>query len=204
MSKLYFVLIPLLILLMGVAAQIDAAAAKEAGSSNTGTSGEKTARSKKILVAYFSRTGTTREIANQIHKIAGGDVFEIQVIETYPADYEEAKKRAMQEQESGYKPALKSRVENIRSYDVVFIGYPIWWGTIPAPIRSFLSEYDLSGKSVVPFCTHGGSGLGRSVADISKLCPKSTILDGKAVSAGDAKTSQKAVSEWLRKIKITE
>lgn len=204
MNKLYFVLIPLVILFMGVWAQVDVAAAEEAGSSNTGTSGEKTVRSRKILVAYFSRTGTTREIANQIHKIAGGDIFEIQVIETYPADYEEAKKRAMQEQESGYKPALKSRVENIRSYDVVFIGYPIWWGTIPAPIRSFLSEYDLSGKSVVPFCTHGGSGLGRSVADISKLCPKSTILDGKAVSAGDAKTSQKAVSEWLRKIKITE
>ena len=177
---------------------------RKPGPSNTGTVGEKTPPPKKILVVYFSHTGTTREIANQIHTIAGGDIFEIQAVESYPVDYEEAKKRAKQEQESGYKPALKGRVENIRSYDVVFIGYPIWWGTIPAPIRSFLSEYDLSGKSVVPFCTHRGSGLGRSVADISKLCPKSIILDGKAVSARDAKTSQKEVSEWLRKIKIIE
>ncbi len=206
MKKLNFVLliIAALFVSMGVWAQIDVAAAKEAGPSNTGTGGEKTPRPKKILVVYFSHTGTTREIANQIHKIAGGNIFEIQVVEPYQVDYEEAKKRAKQEQESGYKPALKGRVENIRSYDVVVIGYPIWWGTIPAPIRSFLSEYDLSGKSVVPFCTHRGSGLGRSIADISKLCPKSIILDGKAVSARDVKTSQKEVSEWLRKIKIIE
>ena len=145
MKKLNFVLLIIAALLVstGVWAQTDVAAAKEAGPSNTGTVGEKTPPPKKILVVYFSHTGTTREIANQIHTIAGGDIFEIQAVESYPVDYEEAKKRAKQEQESGHKPALKGRVENIRSYDVVFIGYPIWWGTIPAPIRSFLSEYDL-------------------------------------------------------------
>ncbi len=209
MKKLYFVLpiIAALIVFMGVRAQTDSAT-KDVTPPNVGSSSEEKALplsgNKKILVAYFSRTGTTREIANQIHKIVGGDIFEIQVVETYPEDYEEVKKRAMQEQESGYKPALKTKVENIKSYDLVFIGYPIWWGTIPAPIKSFLSQYDLSGKTVEPFCTHRGSGLGRSVADISELCPKSTILDGKAVWAGGAKTAQDELSEWLRRIKITK
>jgi flavodoxin len=209
MKKIYYVplIIAALIVFMGVRAQTESAT-KEAGPSKTGRPGkEKTSQlsgTKKILVAYFSRTGTTREIANQIHKIVGGDIIEIQVVETYPEDYEEVKKRAMQEQKSGFKPALKTKIENIKSYDLVFIGYPIWWGTIPAPIKTFLSQYDLSGKTIVPFCTHRGSGLRKSVADISELCPKSTMLEGKAVWARDAKTAQNEVSEWLQKIKITK
>jgi flavodoxin len=209
MKKLYFVLpiIAALLVFMGVRAQTDSAT-KDVRPPNTGSSSEEKALpfsgNKKILVTYFSRTGNTREIANQIHKIVGGDIFEIQVVETYPEDYEEAKTRAMQEQKSGYKPALKTKVENIKPYDLVFIGYPIWWGTIPAPIKSFLSQYDLSGKTIVPFCTHGGSGLGRSVADISELCPKSNILEGKAIRARNAKTAQNDISEWLREIKITK
>jgi len=86
----------------------------------TGTGG------KKILIAYYSRTGNTREIANQIHKSVGGDIFEIQAVKLYPDDYEELKKQAKEELASEYKPALKTKIENIRSYDLVFIGYPIW------------------------------------------------------------------------------
>jgi flavodoxin len=158
----------------------------------------------KILVAYFSHSGNTREIANQIHRSVGGDIFEIQAVNPYPDDYDAVVKQAKQEQSSGYKPALKTRIENINSYDSIFIGYPNWWGTIPAPIITFLSEYDFSGKTIVPFCTHGGSGLGRSVTDISKLCPESTQLDGIAIWGKDVKTAQDRVSEWLRKIKITK
>ena len=113
-------------------------------------------------------------------------------------------KQARQELASGYKPVLKTKVENIRSYDTVFIGYPNWCSTIPAPVSAFLSEYDLSGKTIVPFCTHGGGGLARSTADISKLCPKSTVLDAIAISGNDVKTAQSKISEWLRKIKITK
>ena len=159
---------------------------------------------KKILVAYFSHTGNTREIANQIHKIVGGDIFEIQAVTPYPDDHAAAVKQARQELESGYKPALKTKVENIKSYDLIFIGYPIWCGTIPAPVRTFLSECDFSGKTIVPFCTYGGSGLGRSVTDISKLCPKSTLLDGFAILGSDVKTAQNEVAGWLRKIGITK
>ena len=159
---------------------------------------------KKILVAYFSYSGNTREIANQIHKNAGGDIFEIQSVTKYPDDYDAVVQQARQELKSGHKPALKTKVENIKPYDLVFIGYPNWCSTIPAPVMAFLSQYDFSGKTIVPFCTHEGSGLGRSATDISKLCPKSTLLDGVAIKGSDVKTAQNKVSEWLRKIKITE
>ena len=159
---------------------------------------------KKILVAYFSHSGNTREIADQIHEKAGGDIFEIQPVNPYPSDYNECVEQAKQELEKGYRPKLKTIVKNIESYDAVFIGYPDWWSTIPAPIVTFLSKCDLSGKTVVPFCTHEGSGLGRSVTDISKLCPKSTLLEGMAIRGSNVKTAQSEVSEWLRKIKIAK
>jgi len=159
---------------------------------------------KKTLVAYFSYSGNTREIANQIHKNAGGDIFEIQSVKPYPDDYDAVVQQARQELKSGHKPALKTKVENIKPYDLVFIGYPNWCSTVPAPVRVFLSEYDFSGKTIIPFCTHEGSGLGRSTMDISKLCPKSTLLEGVAIRGMDMKTAQNKVSEWLRKIKITK
>jgi flavodoxin len=159
---------------------------------------------KKILVAYFSHSGNTREIANQIHKSAGGDIFEIQSVKPYPHDYDAVVEQARQELDSDFKPALKTKMENIKPYDLVFIGYPVWCSTVPAPVRTFLSEYDFSGKTIVPFCTHEGSGLGRSVTNISKLCPKSTLLDGVAIWGSDVKTAQSKVVEWLQKIKITK
>jgi flavodoxin len=159
---------------------------------------------KKILVAYFSHSGNTREIANQIHKTVGGDIFEIQSVKPYPHDYDAVVQQARQELDSGYKPALKTKVENINSYDLVFIGYPIWWSTVPAPVKTFLSEYDFSGKTIAPFCTHEGSGLGRSAMDISKLCPKPTVMDGVAIRGRDVKTARNKVSEWLRKLGMEE
>jgi len=158
----------------------------------------------KVLIIYYSRTGNTREIANQIHKSVGGDIFEIQTVKPYPDDYEELKIVAKEELASEFKPALKTKIENILSYDVVFIGYPIWWGTFPAPVRAYLSEYDLSKKTVEPFCTHLGSRLGRSVRDISTLCPKSTIQDGLAVWGRDAKDAHNMVSDWLRRLRMNE
>ena len=159
---------------------------------------------KRVLIVYYSRTGNTREVANHIHKIVGGDMTELQAAEPYTDDYEAVKQRAMQELNSDIKPALKTKVENIRSYDVIFVGSPIWWGTIAAPVKTFLSEYDLSGKTIMPFITHAGSGLGQSVTDISNLCPKSDISDSIAVWGRDAKTAQNQIAEWLRKIKITK
>lgn len=153
---------------------------------------------KKILVAYFSHSGNTREIANQIHERVGGDVFEIVTVDPYPADYDAVVAQAKKELKSEYKPSLKSKFKDIGSYDVIFVGYPNWCSTIPRPVVTFLSEQDLSGKTIIPFCTHEGSGLGRSATDISRLCPRSTIPDGLAVRGSDVKKSQNKVSAWLQ------
>ncbi|MBP2657489.1 MAG: hypothetical protein H6Q69_521 [Firmicutes bacterium] len=155
---------------------------------------------KKILIAYFSRTGNTRDIANQIHANIGGDLFEIATVDPYPADYNGTVDKAKREQENNYRPKLATDVKNMDSYDVVFVGYPNWWGTMPMAVFTFLEGYNFSGKTIVPFSTHEGSGLGRSVNDIRALCPQATIFDGLAIRGSDAKNAQNDVSAWLRKL----
>jgi flavodoxin len=159
---------------------------------------------KKVsaLSAYFSHSGNTRVIAHLIHENIGGDIFEIVAVDPYPSDYDAVVEKARKELREEYRPKLKTKVESMESYNVVFVGYPIWWGTIPMPVATFLSEYDFSGKTIIPFCTHEGSSLGRSVTDIKELCPQSTILEGLAVRGRDVKNAQNEVSEWLRNIKI--
>jgi flavodoxin len=159
---------------------------------------------RKILVAYFSHTGHTREIAKQIHQQVGGDIYEIVPVTPYPDDYDQCVEQAKQELNSGAKPKLKSQIGKTQSYDVIFIGYPDWWGTFPAPVLTFLTQTDLAGKTIAPFCTHEGSGLGRSVRDITKLCPKSTVLEGLAVRGSYVRSAQTEVSEWLSKIGVVE
>jgi flavodoxin len=161
-------------------------------------------KTKNILVAYFSYSGNTREIANQIHRDVGGDIFEIESENPYPDDYDAVVKQAKQELSSGYVPALKMKIDNVKPYDFIFIGYPNWCSTIPAPVRTFLTRHDFSGKTIVPFCTHEGSGLGRSAADIANNCPEAAVLSGVAIRGSDVKTAQNKVSEWLQKIKITK
>jgi len=155
---------------------------------------------KKILIVYYSRTGNTREVANQIHQLIGGDSVAIEPVTPYPSDYRETTKQAKRELESGYRPPIKTKIPDLASYDMVFVGSPNWWGTISMPVMTFLSENDLSGKTIAPFMTHGGSALGQSRADIEKLCPKATILEGLAIPGTSAKTSQKDVVAWLRSI----
>lgn len=161
-------------------------------------------KTKKILVAYFSRSGNTRLLAEQIQKATGGDIFEIQVAEPYPEAYREVTEQAKREIETGYKPALKTKPEHPEQYDILFIGSPCWWSTIAPPVATFLSEYGFSGKTVVPFMTHEGSRLGHSVEDIRKLCPEATVLEGLPVRGGAVKDAQNGVSEWLRRIGIAK
>lgn len=151
-------------------------------------------------MAYFSWSGNTRKIANQIHQVVGGDLFEIVSVDKYPSDYDETVEQARKELEADYRPELVSNVENIESYGVVFIGYPNWWSTIPRPVASFLSKCDSPGRSIAPFCTHEGSRLGRSAGDIARLCPHSTILEGLAIRGEEVGSAQNRVSEWLRQI----
>jgi flavodoxin len=186
----------------------NATSPEETSSPNTETESENDTQMdsapKKILVAYFSHSGNTRVISNQIHEKVGGDIFEIVTVNSYPTDYNELVDQAKQEQEENYRPKLATKVENMDSYDVVFVGYPDWWGTMPMPVFTFLEEYNFTGKTIILFCTHEGSGLGRSVEDIKKLCPQSTILNGLAIRGSDVKNAQSDVYNWLHEIGMTE
>jgi flavodoxin len=162
---------------------------------------EAPAKTKKVLVTYFSRSGNTREMAEQIQKVMGGVVFEIQTVTPYPFEYNAVTRQAKQELESGFKPPIKAKVTNIKEYDIVFVGSPNWWNTIAPPVMTFLSEHDLSGKTVVPFITHAGSGMGRSAADIAKLAPQATLRDGLALWGKDVKSSQDQIAKWLQDLK---
>jgi len=155
------------------------------------------------LSAYFSHSGNTRVIANQVHESVGGDIVELVSMDSYPTDYNAVVERARKELDEEYLPTLKTMIRNMESYKVVFVGYPNWWGTVPRPVATFLTEYDLSGKTIAPFCTHEGSGLGRSVADIRKMCPQSTVLEGLAIRGGEVKHAKDSVAGWLREIGMT-
>ncbi|HOY66421.1 MAG TPA: flavodoxin [Candidatus Ozemobacteraceae bacterium] len=157
---------------------------------------------KRMLVLYFSKTGNTKKLAAAIQKQTGADMVEIVPAVAYPEDYDQTVDIARKEQDAGARPAAKTRVENIASYDVVFLGYPSWWGTMPMAVFTFLEAHDLSGKTLVPFTTHEGSGFGRSVADLRRLCPKSTILDGLAIRGRDADTAETSVPAWLQGLKF--
>jgi len=155
---------------------------------------------KRMLIAYFSHSGNTRVTANQIYAQLGGDVFEIEAVNMYPVDYDTVVEQAKKELSEQCRPKLVASVENMKQYDTIFVGYPNWWGTIPMPVASFLSEYDFSGKTIAPFCTNEGSQLGRSADDIKKLCPKSTVVKGLAVRGSAVKKAQGDVSKWLHEI----
>ncbi|WP_018885753.1 flavodoxin [Paenibacillus massiliensis] len=168
----------------------------------TTTASELDITDQKILIAYFSISGNTETIANQIQETVGGDIFKIETVVPYPADYDALTDQAQQEQNDNYRPELANQVDNLESYDVIFLGYPNWWGTIPMALFTFLEENDLSGKTIVPFTTHDGSGFGRSIADIEKLSPQSTIVDGFSVRGRSADSAQEDVAEWLADLGI--
>jgi flavodoxin len=156
-----------------------------------------------VLIAYFSRSGNTRRIANLIQQEVGGTLYEIQVAVPYPASYNAVVEQAKKEIQAGHRPTLQSTLDQVESYDTVFVGSPNWWNTMAPPVATFLSEYDLSGKTVVPFCTHGGGGLGRIDRDIAKLCPQSTVLGSFEIYGGGREDARAGVSAWLSKLGVT-
>jgi flavodoxin len=160
------------------------------------------AENAKILVAYFSWGGNTRGIAQQIHQQTGGDIFEIVPAQPYSTNYNTCLDEALRDQRAQARPPLKDRVADMGQYDMVFVGYPNWWASIPMPVATFLESYDFSGKTIIPFCSHGGGRLGQSVAAIAKLCPKSTILEALSVHYSGGSSLKNDISAWLKKTGI--
>lgn len=156
----------------------------------------------KILVAYFSHSGNTRIIAEYIQKETGGDIFEIKPIKNYPQDYNAVVEQAKKEINSGFMPELKTHIDNLKDYDIIFVGSPNWWSTVAPPVAKFLSSYNFSGKKIIPFITHEGSSFGKSVSDIERLCKNSEILKGYSCRGSQVKKANNEIREWLKKIKI--
>ena len=159
---------------------------------------------QKMLVAYFSHTGNTRAIAQMIKDATGADVFEIVPADPYPAAYGDVMARGRQELKDDIRPELKSEVPNLASYDVIFVGSPNWFNTIVPPVMTFLSGRDFSGKTVVPFVTHGGGGMGKSLQDLKRLAPGATVLQGRAFRGDAVADAGEDVRMWLRGLKLVE
>jgi len=167
----------------------------------------------KTLIAYYSRkgqnyvnggivnlpVGNTEVIAKKIQSILGGTLFEIDTVESYPIDYTETTNVAMNEKSANSRPKLAETVDNMDLYDVIYLGYPNWWGTFPMAVSTFLESYDFSGKTIIPFCTHEGSGMGNSERDIKKLCPDAIVKSGLAIRGSSVKSSDSMLKSWIVK-----
>ena len=178
----------------------DTTANSDTVNSAVGTSEESPAGKSNILVAYFSWSGNTQQVANWISDKTGGELFRITPEIAYTE--EDVFDRAQDELNNGTRPPLSSHIDQeiMEQYDVIFIGFPIWWYDLPMPVWSFLEEYDLSGKTIIPFFTHNGSSSGASsISTLEELCPNSTVLTDDYFSyAGDnVSEAENSVDEWL-------
>lgn len=151
------------------------------------------------LVAYMSRSGNTRVIAGQVQRYHGADMFEIVPAQAYPEDYQQTVDQAAKETDTGFEPQLKELIANIASYDVIFVGFPIWGMTAPPLIRSFLSSHDLAGKTVAPFMTHGGYGIGQAMQVLAQHAPDARIEEPFVIQRDQERETLEPVSRWLNK-----
>ena len=145
---------------------------------------EVTADPENVLIVYVSRTNNTKAIAEMIHNEVGGTLLALELETPYPENYQAIVAQVAQENESGYLPPLKTKIDDIQKYEVVFVGFPTWGMQLPSPMKSFLHQYDLSGKTVIPFNTNAGYGVGSSFDTVEELCPDSNILEGFSIKGG--------------------
>lgn len=170
---------------------------------------------ERILIVYLSRTNNTKAIAEIIHEYVGGALVALELKDPYPEDYKAIVDQVVKENETSFLPPLKTKIDNIDNYDVVFVGFPTWGMQLPPPMKSFLSQYDLSGKTVVPFNTHAGYGVGSAFDMIKRLCSGSKVLDGFSTKGGierdgilfvmegeKEKQARDEVRTWLRKLHL--
>jgi flavodoxin len=170
---------------------------------------------KNTLIVYLSRTNNTKAIAEIIHQKVGGILVALELETPYPANYRATVMQVVHENETGYLPPLKTKIEGIEQYDFVFLGFPTWGMQLPPPVKSFLHQYNLKGKTVIPFNTNGGYGVGSSFETVKELCPQSTILQGFTTRGGSeidghnlaikdarAEEARREVENWLKTLGI--
>jgi flavodoxin len=183
------------------------------GCISSGCSNAQSMSSKKILIVYLSRTNNTKAIAEIIHKNVGGKLVSLELQKPYPENYKATVQQVVKENETGYLPPLKTKIDSIEKYDVVFVGFPTWDMQLPPPMKSFLHQYDLEGKTVIPFNTNAGYGVGSSFESVKQLCANSKILEGFSTKGGverdgiyfvmkgeKEKQAETEVKKWLQRI----
>jgi flavodoxin len=163
----------------------------------------------KILIAFFSlagetyvngrienrQVGNTEVIARKLQDKIGGDMFHIETVVSYPHDHYEIIDKAKEELHTNDRPEIKGSVEDMDRYETIILGYPNWWGTMPMAVKTFLEGYDFGGKTIIPYCTHEGSGMGHSESDLKKLCPDSKILNGTAIHGADVQFADREANQ---------
>jgi flavodoxin len=175
----------------------------------------KNVNKENILIVYLSRTNNTKAIAEIIQKNVGGKLIALELQKPYPENYKATVQQVVDENASGYLPPLKTTIDSIEKYDIIFVGFPTWDMKMPPPMKSFLHQYNLRGKTVIPFNTNAGYGVGSGFETVKKLCPNSTILEGFSTKGGierdgiffvmkgdKEKQVEKEVQNWLKKIEI--
>lgn len=145
-------------------------------------------------------TGNTGVVADMIAQATGADLFSIRTVEQYPDTYDATLDQGQQEQSEGARPELATHLENLDSYDTIFLGFPNWWGDMPMAVYSFLDEVDLSGKTVIPFVTSGGSGFSNTISTIQEMEPQATVQEGLSIGASSATGAQQQVESWLSEL----
>lgn len=169
-------------------------------SAENGTVQKASADSSKVLIAYYSWSGNTRFAAEQIQKATNGTLFEIRPRKAYPSDYSACVDQAKKECREAFKPELASKVEDFAKYDVIFVGTPNWWSTMAPPVRSFLADYDFSGKTLIPFVTHGGGGMANCERDMRRACPKAAFVRGGAFSGSGIRNAGEKLARWVDEV----
>lgn len=170
---------------------------------------------RKVLIVYLSRTNNTKAVAEFIRDEVGGTLVPLELEKPYPEDYRTTVEQVARENETGYLPPLKTKIDRIEQYDTVFVGFPTWGMQLPPPVKSFLKQYNLKGKTVIPFNTNAGYGVGSSFATVKEMCPGSTFLEGFTTTGGierdgvylaikdeRAREVRSQVRDWLRRIKV--
>ena len=152
----------------------------------------------KMLIAFFTWSGNTGGIARELHRQTGADIIELEPVPPYSEDYNTMLNDAQRDQHVQARPKLKNRVKNFAQYDVIMLGYPNWWASVPMPIASFLEEYDFTGKTIMPFCSHGGGIFGQTLTAIAKLAPNAYIVEGLSVHYSGGSALKGDVAEWLK------
>lgn len=156
------------------------------------------------LIVYFSWSGNTESVANEIQAQTGADVFEIIPEEAYTDDYDTLLDIAQEEQRNDARPVIAGNVENFDQYEVIYFGFPNWWGDMPMILYTFLDEYDFSGKTIAPFVTSGGSGFSNTISTIESMEPDATVVDGLSLGSSAAANPGSDVTQWLSSLGLSE